>query len=673
MNVSELSRRLRVSIKELYEVLPNYGYDIGRRAVKVDDKIADSIIRDWRRMYADWKEKQRRAIDQKRIDEKEARKAEGKSVTLPAVITVRDFASALQLPVTAVISELMKNGILASLNERIDRDTATVIAEDLGFAVTAEGEAAPEAEVSTSQVVEMQASLDADTKESLEPRAPVIVIMGHVDHGKTKLLDTIRTTNVIATEAGGITQHIGAYQVIKNNRPITFIDTPGHEAFTVMRSRGARIADIAVLVVAADDGVMPQTVEAIKIIHAAKLPMVVALNKMDKEGINLEKVKTELANNGVQIEEWSGNVPLVPISAKTGMGVDKLLETLLLVADVDADKIRANPNRPAIGTVIESHVDKGEGPVATILVQGGTLHRGDELAVNGQLYGSVRAMKNHLGEFVEDAKPSMPVKILGFKFAPEVGDILDVSKAATAEKVKKSRASGILAPIIGATQSAEDVESGEETKQKIWLNVFVKADVLGSLEAIMQSLEKYQTEEVGVKVVGKGLGNFTEAEVARAESQHALLFGFHVQPIPGAAELARNKKIEVHLFKVIYDLLNFVEVRLNEMIPAEVIVTEYGTFKALAIFRTDKKVQVVGGRVDQGKVPSGSLVRVYRNREYIADGKIVSTQMGKTQVKEIPAGHECGIKYEGKEPLVEGDVLEAYMKEERKRKVTFNK
>ncbi|MCX6781117.1 MAG: translation initiation factor IF-2 [Candidatus Magasanikbacteria bacterium] len=673
MNVTELSRRLRVNIKELNEVLPNYGYDIGRRAVKVDDKIADSIIRDWRRMYADWKEKQRRAKEQLRIAEKEARKAEGKIVILPAVITVRDFAAALGLPATNIISELMKNGILASLNERIDFDTAVIIAEDLGFTLQLEAGAAPEAEVSTSQVVEMKQQLDAETEENLVARAPVVVVMGHVDHGKTKLLDAIRTTNVMGGESGGITQHIGAYQVVKNDRAITFIDTPGHEAFTVMRSRGARIADIAILVVAADDGVMPQTVEAIKIIQAAKIPMVVALNKMDKEGVNVDKAKTELSNQGVLIEEWGGNVPLVPISAKTGLGIDKLLETVLLVSDVEADKIRANPKRKAIGTIIEAHVDKGEGPVATLLVQGGTLHKNDPIVVNNEIYGTVRAMKNHLGIFVDEAPPSMPVKILGFKVAPEVGDILDVAKMATATKVKKTKTSGIVAAPVKQQSAEADEEDKEAAEKKHWLNVFVKADVLGSLEAIAQTLEKYQTEEVGVKIIARGLGNFTEADVSRAESSGALIFGFHVAPMPSAAELARTKKVEVHLFKVIYDMFNFVEKRLNEMIPAEVVVTEHGTFKTLAIFRTDKKAQVVGGRVDQGKIPNGAFVRVYRNREYIADGKIVGTQMGKTDVKEIPAGHECGIKYEGKEPLQEGDVLEAFTREEKKRKVVFTK
>ncbi len=676
MNVSELARQLRTSTKDLYEVLPNYGFDIGRKAVKVDDKIAQVIIRDWRRMFNDWKDRQRRAVEQERQKEKDARRAEGKSVILPAVITVREFAAALQLPVTNVIAELMKNGILASLNERIDRDTAAVLAEDLGFTVTQSAAVALETEVTSTQALEMKAQLDAETNETLVARAPVVVVMGHVDHGKTKLLDTIRTTNIIATESGGITQHIGAYQVEKNGRALTFIDTPGHEAFTVMRSRGARIADIAILVVAADDGVMPQTIEAIKIIQAAKLPLVVALNKMDKEGVNTDKVKTELSQKGIQIEEWGGSVPLVPLSAKTGLGVDKLLETLILIADVEADKIRANPARAAIGTIIESHVDKGEGPVATLLVQGGTLHRADPLVVNGQLYGTVRAMKNYRGDFVDEAAPSMPVKILGFKFAPEVGDILDVSKAAGAQKVKKSH-QGSVGPTISqkaiAAPATAGEESAEEADKKIWLNVIVKADVLGSLEAILQSLEKYQTEEVGVRVAGKGLGNFTEAEVLRAESQHALLFGFHVTPISGAQELARTKGVQIHLFKVIYDLLNFVETRLNELVPSETILTEHGTLKILAIFRADKKVQIVGGRVDQGKIPNGAQVRVYRNREYISDGKIAGTQLGKIDAKEVPAGHECGIKYEGKEPLQEGDVLEAYTKEERKRTVAFTK
>ncbi len=674
MNVSELARKLRVSVKEMYEVLPNYGFDIGRKAVKVDDKIADSIIREWRRMYADWKEKQRRAKEQQRIAEKEARKAEGKSATLPPVMTVRDFAAALTLPVTTIISELMKNGILASLNERIDYETAQVIAEDLGFNIQQEAGAAPEAEVSTSQVVEMKQQLDAERSEDLVARPPVVVVMGHVDHGKTKLLDAIRATNVMGGESGGITQHIGAYQVIKNNRLITFIDTPGHEAFTVMRSRGARIADIAILVVAADDGVMPQTVEAIKIIQAAKIPVVVALNKMDKEGVNIDKAKTELSANNVLIEEWGGSVPLVPISAKTGLGVEKLLETVLLVSEVDAEKIRANPNRKAIGTIIESHVDKGEGPVATLLVQGGTLHKGDPLVVNGGIYGTVRAMKDHAGVYVDEAAPSMPVKILGFKSAPEVGDILDVAKLGEATKVKRVRTSGMTAPVVQQTSGVgEDAEGDEGEQKKQWLNVVVKADVLGSLEAIIQSLEKYQSDEVGVKIVGRGLGNFTEPDILRAESSHALVLGFHVQPIPSAQLIASAKSVEVHLFKVIYDMFHLIEERLQALVPVEVVITEHGTFKTLAVFRTDKKVQVVGGRVDQGKIPNGSFVRVYRNREYIADGKITSTQMGKVDVKEIPAGHECGIKYEGKEPLQEGDVLEAYTKEEHKKKVVFAK
>lgn len=673
MNVSDLARRLGAPIKALYEVLPLYGYDIGRHAVKVDDKIADRIQQEWRRIYADWKEKQRRTVEQGRLAEKEARRAAGRAVILPPVLTVREFATALQLPLTTVISELMKNGILVAMNERLDYDTASVIADDLGFVVTKqEGVVDNSGNEQTSQVEALKASLDSEEEKNLRPRPPVIVVMGHVDHGKTKLLDAIRKTNIIDTESGGITQHIGAYQTVRNGRAITFIDTPGHEAFTVMRSRGARVADIAILVVAADEGVMPQTVEAIKIIQAAKLPIVVALNKMDKEGANPDKVKTELANLGVQVEEWGGKVPIVPISAKNGEGIDKILETILLVADMEADRIRANPERPAAGTIIDARIDKGEGPVATLLVQSGTLRPQDPLVVNGQIYGTVRAMKNYLGKGVKSAPPSTPVKILGFKIAPEVGDVLDVAKFSTSEKVRKTRISG--AGAAATMMSAQPVtEETDEEKKKIWLNVYVKADVLGSLEAILQSLEKYQSAVVGVRVAGKGLGNFTDAEVLRAASQGTILLGFHVQPMAGVAELILEKNVEFHLFKVIYDLLNFVEVKLNELVPPELIITELGTLKVLVIFRSEHREQVVGARVDQGKILENCFVRVWRNRQYIADGKATSVQLGKMTVKEASAGHECGIRYEGKEPLQVNDVLEAYSKEETKKKITFNK
>ena len=507
----------------------------------------------------------------------------------------------------------------------------------------------------------------------LEPRAPVVTVMGHVDHGKTKLLDTIRKTNVIETEAGGITQHIGAYQVVKKNRAITFIDTPGHEAFTVMRSRGARIADIAILVVAADDGVMPQTVEAIKIIQAAKLPLVVAVNKIDKPDANLEKVKTGLTQHGIQPEEWGGNVPVVGISAKTGENIDKLLETLLLVADIEAEKIRANPSRAAIGTIIEAHVDKGEGPVATVLIQGGTLHSGDPLVVNNKIYGTVRAMKDWRTENVKEAGPSMPVRILGFKAAPEVGDILDVSRVGGAEKVQKTKAqpasASKYAPVKAASTS--DGAPEEEAAKKKFFNIVVRADVLGSLEAILASLEKLRHEEVGVKVVAKGLGNITETDVLSAETAGGIILGFHVVPAAGIENFSRVKKVAIHQFKVIYDLLNFVRDELEKMLPPEIIRTEYGNVKILAIFRTDKKAMTVGGRVEIGKLVPGAAVRVNRAGEFIGEGKIVTVQSGKQEVKEAHAGQECGMRYEGRITLEVGDVLEEYSEEVKKRKLGF--
>src|SRR5688572_2397409 len=390
MNISELARRLRANPDELREKLPQLGFDVGKKAIKVDDRLVNKIMEKWSEM---------RKLDRLKVKYQREERivteavAQVKEVELPKLIAVRDFAAKLFLPLNIVISELMKNGILASVNERIDFETASIVAEDLGYKVSPEAEKDNIAEGGMS-ADELKVMLGAEDPTKLKVRPPVVVVMGHVDHGKTSLLDKVRAANVAKGEAGGITQHIGAYQVEKNGRGITFIDTPGHEAFTVMRSRGARVADVAVLVVAADDGVQPQTVEVIKIIHAAKIPFVVALNKMDKPGVDLQRVKTQLSEQAVIPEEWGGKITMVPVSAKTGNGIDQLLDMILLTADIDPERIKANPDRLAVGTIIESHVDKGEGPVATVLVQSGTLRRNDELAIAGSLYGRVRAMKD---------------------------------------------------------------------------------------------------------------------------------------------------------------------------------------------------------------------------------------------------------------------------------------
>ncbi len=423
MNITELARRLRVNTEELKNVLPGMGFDFGRRAIKIPDQVAWKIINAWPAYVRAQQRKREAERDSERLTQ--AREA-AKEIMLPAVLTVKEFAAHLGLPVTRVIAELMKNGILAAMNERIDYTTASIIANDLGFAVQQQEDTvlvAPHEDVASDTVKDM---IRKESGTSLVPRPPVVVVMGHVDHGKTTLLDTIRRTNVVAKEAGGITQHIGAYQVEKKNRLVTFIDTPGHQAFTTMRSRGARVADIAILVVAADDGVQPQTLEALSIIQAAKIPYAVAVNKMDKPDADVERVKRSLSEQGVIPEEWGGTVPFVPVSARTGTGIDAMLDVLLLLADLHKSEIMADPYGRAIGTVIESHVDDQEGVLATILVQNGTLRCGDTLGVRGVLYGRVRALKDWARTDVREVPPGTPVQLLGLKAAPEVGDVIGV-------------------------------------------------------------------------------------------------------------------------------------------------------------------------------------------------------------------------------------------------------
>lgn len=671
MNVSELARQLRVPPQKLLQILPEFGFDIGARAVKVDDRVAERIKKEWRRIKFVLEERERKEKEKQKELEKEMRQQSDTVVKIPAKITVKELSILLDLPLNKLIVELMKNGILVSQNENLDYDTAVIIAEDLGFKVD-RADDKKETE-DNHHVTNLENIL---SKEAIAPRAPVIVVMGHVDHGKTKLLDAVRNTNVIDTESGGITQHIGAYQVVwtdpksKEKRPITFIDTPGHEAFTVMRSRGAKVADIAILVVAADDGVKPQTVEAINIIKAAKLPFIVAVNKIDKEGADPQRVRTDLSQYSIIPEEWGGEVPMVDISAKQNLHIDKLLDTLLLLADVNNEQIRANADRSAAGTVIEAHVDKGEGPVATILVQVGTLNLNDPLVVNGEIYGKVRAMKNYRGENISQAGPSCPVRILGFKVAPQVGDVLDVGSAGTSSlidvKAKKTQQSG--AEKIHTHQT----DSGEDEEGKKYFNVVIKADTLGSLEAIIGSFEKMKNDEVSVRVVGKGLGNITADDVTLAQTTGAKLFSFHVAVTPVAHDMIQSTGIDFKEYKVIYDMFNYIEVELEKMLNPEVTITELGTFKVLQIFRSDKNSQILGGRVEKGKIQKDTKVRIKRKGEHIGIGKLPQIQMGRQAVSEIEQGNECGAQYEGKLHVEVGDILEVYKEESKKKKLEFN-
>ena len=663
MNINEIARRLDIPPKDLKELLPQFGFGVGARAIKVDDRTAWRIIENWPALMRQWNAKhpveKLEKIDGPEVPKKEA--------TLPSVLTVRDFAARLGLPITKVMAELMKNGILAAMNERIDFTTCSIIAQDLGFIVKEEKKDQQAEEVIGSSDVIRERILKEDAS-GLVPRPPVVVVMGHVDHGKTSLLDKIRKTDVVAGEAGGITQHIGAYQTVRKDRRITFIDTPGHEAFTTMRSRGARIADVAILIVAADDGVQPQTLEALRIIEAAKLAFAVAINKMDKPGADPERVKRELSEKGVISEEWGGKVPFVQISAKTGNGIDGLLDVILLLADLDKERIVANPKARALGTAIEAHVDSGEGVVATVLVQNGTLKRNDYLAIGDSLYGRVRAMKDWAGRLVDAALPGMPVRILGFKVAPEVGDIIEVPADVKKLETKKvvptykegARSSAFAQPATGSGDAAQT-----------FVNVIVKADVLGSLEAILASLEKLQTPEVAVKVVAKGLGNINEAEILQASASHAIVYGFNVNALLKVADLARDKEVEIQTYKIIYELLDDIRGRLQALLKPEIIRTPFGMLKVLAIFRKEKHYAIIGGRVEEGKAVKGAKVTIMRAGGEVGEGIITELQHAKQAVESVPCGTECGLKVTTKVEVLEGDVLDIYKEEKKERKLTL--
>lgn len=592
-------------------------------------------------------------------------------IKIPSTIVVRDFAAKLELPVTAVSAELIKNGVMAAINQEIDFDTASIIASDLGKQVELDS-ADDEAPAQSGTTIEEY--LQEEDGVELVARPPVVVVAGHVDHGKTSLLDAIRTTTVTDDEAGGITQKIGAYQITKNNRVVTFIDTPGHEAFTQMRTRGAKVADVAILVVAADDGVKPQTDEALRIIQEAKLPFLVAITKVDKPEANAEKVKKELAERSVLLEGWGGQVPVVEVSAKKKTGLDELLEAILLLADVEAEKLKVNPKRAAIGTVIESHVDPKQGPIASVLIQTGTLKVGDDVAV-GQVWGKVRSLKNDRGEVVKIAGPSMPVQILGLKAAPQVGDIVRVSSADAKELKKKVKSHQLvhhLKTVVRATTGTGDAASDDEKPKIKKLFIILKSDTLGSAEAITESLKKLDHPEVAVEIVQRGLGIISEADVLRAEGAKAKIYGFAVPVSPKADQLARSKNIpiEIKTYGVIYDLINDITAHLETMLAPVIERKELGQLSVLAIFRNENTFQVVGGKVLDGELALGAFVDVLRGGKKLATGTITQLQQNKVNTKTVAAGNECGLKVEGQSLTAVGDTLMAYLNISKPRKLS---
>src|SRR3989338_5567522 len=654
MNITELARILKVPTQELREKLPRLGFDIGQKAIKVDGKIADRVIKMWPILIKQLQAKELAA--KKAAAQGPAATAEKKEIKIAPLVTVRNFSLSTGAPINRILSELMKNGIFSSLNEKIDFETAAIIGADLGFNIVP-AEAAEEDKAAGGDVMAEVIGREADA--DLKPRPPVIVVMGHVDHGKTKLLDAIRNTNVIAGEAGGITQHIGAYQITHKDKTITFIDTPGHEAFTAMRNRGAKIADIAILVVAADDGVKPQTVEAYRIIEAAKLPFVVAINKIDKPEANLDMVKRELGEQlSILPEDWGGKIVCLPVSAKNNTGINELLDMLLLTAEMEQKNIKANPRTNACGTIIESHVDRGEGPVATVLIQNGQLKVGDPLIFNGLLYGKVRALKNYFCKNIALATPAMPVKIIGLKMAPAIGDIMQVGAG---EKVKIRKIN---------SQSRDTMKPSEEKKETAdakSINLLIKSDVLGSGEAIEGSLARIETPEIKIKIINKGLGNITEGDVIRAQASNARLIGFNVKVTPLAAKLARETGVKIKIYKIIYELINDLKAEVASLVELEMERVDSGRMKVLAIFRTEKGSQIVGGRIIDGKVEAKSLIEVKRDKEILAEGKLIKLQVAKQDVNVVETNQECGVSYEGKPVIKADDILQFYKMQKKKK------
>ena len=578
------------------------------------------------------------------------------TVQIPAEISVGELASRMKKTGAEVVKCLMKNGVMASLSQMIDFDTAAIIAEEMGCKV--------EQEV----VVTIEEKLiddHQDAEEDLVPRAPVVVVMGHVDHGKTSLLDYIRNAHVASGEAGGITQHIGAYQVQVNGKPITFLDTPGHEAFTSMRARGAMVTDIAILVVAAEDGIMPQTVESINHAKAAEIPIIVAINKMDKPEANPERIKQQLTEYGLVCEEWGGETIVCPISAKTGMGVDNLLEMLTLTAEVG--ELKANPNRAAQGTVIEARLDKGRGPVATLLVQNGTLKQGD-IIIAGTAVGRVRAMISDKGQKITSAGPSVPVEITGLSEAPSAGATFNavadekLARELVAQRKEEEKAKA-NAPVTKV--SLEDLFSQIQAGEMKNLNLIVKADVQGSVEAVKASLEKLSNEEERVRVIHGGVGAINESDVMLASTSQAIIVGFNVRPDNAARDSAARANVDMRMYRVIYDAINEIEAAMKGMLAPKFREALLGHAEVRQTYKVSGVGTVAGCYVQDGKLQRKDCqVRLVRDGIVIHEGVLASLQRFKDQAKEVLSGYECGLTIEKFNDIKEGDIIEAFTMEE---------
>lgn len=683
--VYQLAKELGVSSKELIAKLNEFGLDVVNHMSTLEDEDTNLIHEYYESENNqdddnkddnkdDKKDKNDKEINNKSTKKNKSKKKkdkdkkseednltnennniDNKELKLSEKVVVKEFAEKIDVNPNELIMKLMNLGIMAALNQEIDFDTAELIAEEYGFTAILDV-VNEEKEDILNQIV--------DNPEDLVKRAPIVTVMGHVDHGKTSLLDAIRETEVTAGEAGGITQHIGASEVKINGEKIVFLDTPGHEAFTTLRARGAQITDIAILVVAADDGVMPQTIEAINHAKAANVPLIVAINKIDKDNANPDRVKQELSDHGVLIEEWGGDVVSVPVSALKGKGIDQLLEMIILVSEMQ--ELKANPKRPAIGTIIESELDKGRGPVATVIVQTGTLKVGDSI-VAGHTHGRVRAMINDKGKRVKKAGPSTAVEILGLSDVPESGNnflVAEDDKTARldAEKCQQE----IREKNLKSNQkvSLEDLfEQIQQGKVKD-LNVIVKADAQGSVEALRQSLEKISNEEVRVNVIHGAVGTIAESDILLASASNAIIIGFNVRPSSSVTNLAERENIDLKTYRIIYEAIEDVEAAMKGMLDPEFKEVVLGKIEVRATFKVPNIGTIAGAYVLEGKVTRNSNVRLVRDGIVILDGKISSLKRFKDDAKEVQTGYECGIGLENYNDIKEGDIIESYIIEE---------
>jgi len=701
VRVYEIAKKLNISSKELIEVLEDFGIKVHSHMSSLEDEEAqlimeyystdkDNDIRD-NKKSSDSKDKKKKtklkdtktefgeelhqrtdkmneqkstkkdkAFKEKekevKSDKKDKEEDTIKIIKISDKITVQSLAQKLDCPATELIKKLMMKGIMASINQEIDFDTASMIAEEYNTLVEEEKE---------EDFLESLFAEEADSEENLVERPPVVVVMGHVDHGKTSLLDALRKTNVTATEMGGITQHIGASVIEVNGKKITFLDTPGHEAFTAMRMRGAQVTDIAILVVAADDGVMPQTIEAINHAKAANVQIIVAINKIDKPSANPDRVKQELADHGLLAEDWGGDTICVPVSATQKTNLNTLLEMILLVAEME--ELKANPNKKARGTIIEAQLDKGRGPVATVLVQNGTLKVGDPILA-GSTYGRVRAMMDDKGRRVKSAGPSTPVEIIGLSEVPSAGDAFYVVNSdKEARQIAHTLAERNREQNLRATPnkvSLDDLFNQIQSGDVKQLNIVIKADVQGSVEALRQSLERLSNDEVRIHTIHGGVGAITESDVMLASASNAIIIGFNVRPEAGAKSFAEIEKVDIRLYRVIYNAIEDIEAAMKGLLEPEYKEKVIGHAQVRQTFKASGLGTIGGAYVLDGKIIKNSQVRLVRDGIVVYEGQLSSLKRFKDDVKEVNSGYECGFTLEKFNDIKEGDILEAFIMEE---------